>query len=225
MKRAFIIGNGPSLSDTPLDLLIGETCFATNEIRLVYDRVKWRATHFICSLEEWDLNIPLLYNWWWHNFVTHIEMPTKVYVNRGHNGRVAPLMWRKHEGAEVVPIAACGHFQNNFDEPEAPKEWHEGLCSYGSTLHIAIQLAEKEYSPLHLVGCDLGYEDGGENHMVDGYVGDRVDYLRPAKYSNGNCIAAHEAAKRSSKVPIYNATIGGELEVYERVDFMEVINA
>ncbi len=60
--------------------------------------------------------------------------------------------------------------------------------------------------------------------MVDDYIGNRGEYLRDPRYANGDCQAAHQAARKSSKAPIYNATIGGELEVYERVDLMEVIN-
>ena len=226
MSRAFIIGNGPSLKETPMDLLIGEDCFATNEIRFLYDKTEWRPTHFICSLEEWDLNVPLLYSWWWHNFVTHMEMGTATYVNRGHNSRVDALMWRNPD-ADIRPIAGCGHFRTHYDDPDAPTEWHDPpLCTYGSTLHVGIQLAIKEgkYEELVLVGCDLGYGNG-QDHFVDDYVGNRGEFLRDAKYANGDCVAAHEVAKRSSPIPIYNATIGGELEVYERVDLMEVINA
>jgi hypothetical protein len=33
----------------------------------------------------------------------------------------------------------------------------------------------------------------------------------------------HTVARRSSPAPIYNATIGGMLEVHPRVDFFEVL--
>jgi hypothetical protein len=46
--------------------------------------------------------------------------------------------------------------------------------------------------------------------------------LRPARYANTDTLMGHIIAKRSSPVPIYNATKGGSLEVYERVSFDEV---
>jgi hypothetical protein len=41
---------------------------------------------------------------------------------------------------------------------------------------------------------------------------------------NENMNQAHMVARRSSPVPIYNATLGGKLEVHPRVDFFEVLN-
>jgi len=38
-------------------------------------------------------------------------------------------------------------------------------------------------------------------------------------------VQVHTVAKRSSPVPIYNATIGGNLEVYPRVNMLDVLNA
>ncbi|MGH7214847.1 MAG: hypothetical protein ACREIT_08790, partial [Tepidisphaeraceae bacterium] len=48
-RRAFLVGNGPSLIRTPLDLLAGEYTFAMNRIALIYEKTIWRPSFFVCT--------------------------------------------------------------------------------------------------------------------------------------------------------------------------------
>jgi hypothetical protein len=45
-KRAFIIGNGPSLSVADLERIQAEVSFASNKIYKVFDRTSWRPTYY-----------------------------------------------------------------------------------------------------------------------------------------------------------------------------------
>ncbi|MCW5556728.1 MAG: DUF115 domain-containing protein [Verrucomicrobiae bacterium] len=45
-KRAFIIGNGPSLRIEDLDRLQGEITFACNKVYLSFDKTAWRPTYY-----------------------------------------------------------------------------------------------------------------------------------------------------------------------------------
>ncbi|QNK58370.1 6-hydroxymethylpterin diphosphokinase MptE-like protein [Paenibacillus sp. PAMC21692] len=44
--RAFIIGNGPSLTGSDLSLIKNEISFASNQIYLVYEQTDWRPTYY-----------------------------------------------------------------------------------------------------------------------------------------------------------------------------------
>jgi hypothetical protein len=44
-RRAFVIGNGPSLRVEDLDRLVGEVTFASNKIYLAFDQTAWRPTY------------------------------------------------------------------------------------------------------------------------------------------------------------------------------------
>ena len=49
-KRVFLIANGPSLSDTNLNLLEGEITIAMNRISLIYEKYPcWRPTYYLFS--------------------------------------------------------------------------------------------------------------------------------------------------------------------------------
>jgi hypothetical protein len=112
-------------------------------------------------------------------------------------------------------ISSCAHHLKHFDEQDSPHLWHFPLlCSFGSTVNVAIQIAVQHgFGPIYLVGCDLGFEKDKQNHFSEEYKAG----TRSARYNNMDILAAHMVAARSSPVKIYNATVGGELEAYERV--------
>ncbi len=114
--------------------------------------------------------------------------------------------------------------QVHYDDPLAPKDWHlPHICGFGSSVHVAMQIAVKEgFGPLYLLGCDLGYKDDNPSHFDSDY---EIGEQKPAKYANGDALAAHKIAKKHCPVEVYNATIGGHLEVYPRVTLEEVLNA
>lgn len=215
MKRAFVVGNGPSLSKTNLDMLKGEVSFATNRISLIYDRTEWRPDYYLRAegFELYNEPDPSL---WQDDIRYHLDHPdVEVYAN---------AYFSKHLGTSshgVKRLGLCTHYTKHFDSDECPYMWHlPVICSYGSSVNVAIQLAvTMGYGPIYLIGCDLGYRDGEPSHFTDEYEKGYEDMLRSARHANLDTLMAHIIALRSSPVPIYNATIGGELEVYERVSY------
>lgn len=210
--RAFVLGNGPSLSLTPFHLLKNEVTFATNRIRLIYKDTDWRPTYYVRSESAHDLD-PIL---WTEDVLVHLnDESVTTYCN------VWFTKWleRNHHTYKKTPhtLQTCSHYTRHYDDENCPHLWHLPIvCSFGSSVNVAIQIAVRlGYSPIYLIGCDLGYKDGEPSHFEAGYEDGHV--LRKAKYANLDTLTAHMIAKRSSPVPIYNAGIGGELEVYDRV--------
>jgi hypothetical protein len=48
-QRAFVIGNGTSLTTEDLDLLTGEVTFGSNKVYLAFDQTEWRPTYYHVS--------------------------------------------------------------------------------------------------------------------------------------------------------------------------------
>ena len=215
MTRAFIVGNGPSLAHTNLDLLVGEVSFATNRISLIYDKTDWRPTHYVRSEGPELMGLPH-YSLWEDDIRYHVGNPDiEVWCNFHF------LQYVDIEGGNTSGLKTCTHYLSQFDDPYSPFMWHlPYICSYGSSVHVAMQIAvTKGYGPLYLIGCDLGYSDKSPSHFTEEYEVGYEDMLQPATAANLNMLNAHMIALRSSPVPIYNATIGGSLEVYKRVDY------
>lgn len=72
------------------------------------------------------------------------------------------------------------------------------------------------YDEIYLVGVDLFTKK--KDHFDESYPSYAV-WEERNKIENH----IHEVAKKSSPIPIYNATIGGKLEVYPRVDIYEIL--
>ena len=63
-QRVFIIGNGPSLSKTDLNLIKNEVSFAMNRISLIYDKnIDWRPTYYLFSSTNVRKNKPWHKKW------------------------------------------------------------------------------------------------------------------------------------------------------------------
>lgn len=216
--RAWIVGNGPSLKNTNLDLLEGETSFATNRIFKAFDTYKWRPDYYV-RLESIHPNRAAE-----RDDLRNIRHRCVMYLHRGLKMSVP---WDTIHPQTVVELFhTCQHgypYELEFHE----HDWHldqgiHSICNLGNSVTAAIQIAVVlGYGPLYLLGCDMGYVDGAENHFCDGYSDGYI--LRSAMDANRDALAAHEAAARCSPVPIYNATKGGVLEVYSRVRMEDVL--
>lgn len=123
----------------------------------------------------------------------------------------------------------CNHSDNIYypNKPLFSEDFclgfYEGYTvTYSFALQFAIYLgAEKIY----LLGCDNNYTDDPtdeSNHFIKNYYGNKKEKHRTFIPPLKETIKAFEAAKRYAQyggVKIYNATRGGKLEVFERVEF------
>ena len=218
--RVFIVGNGPSLGRTDLELLKGEYSWGVNQIHMIYPQTSWRPTHvtfaeMTAGGEYW---FPKIWEavrqnpqakkfarddaWWWTD-----EM----------------------ERHDVTRFNACTHHdildegppENRYDK--VPDVWHfPQVCKFGGSVPMTIQLAVLEdiFDEIFLIGCDLGYKTGKDNHFHPDYApGKRGIVEGKAIKRNEVTAMAHEYALRNSPIPIYNATLGGELETYPRINY------
>jgi SAM-dependent methyltransferase len=220
-KRAFIVGNGPSLAKTPLHKLKGEHSFAMNRISLIYKKADWKPSFFICTTTnvadpEWNQDIC---NSVMEGMPSFVWSPLKPYLPH----------------AENLYLMECTNGEAVADH--APDEWWSedpsiSVCKFGTSLLPAMQLAfYMGFSEIYLVGCDLGFKDEGANQSGSDPNHFDPNYRTPgfkADILNRNMKATHELCQRMAKkhgVKIFNATIGGSLEVYPRVDFNSLFDS
>ena len=217
MTRAFVVGNGPSLVKTPLDLLIGEVSWGVNQVHLLYPYTKWRPTHIVFAEMTAGGD-----DWW-----PLIWAAAKANPQAKKYARDDAWWWTDEmEQFGINRFNACTHhdiFDNkgNIYFDKVPEKWHfPQICKFGGSIPMTIQLAVKEgATEIFLLGCDLGQTAGRGNHFDPDYASIRPISADLAKRRNLENRMGHEYALRASPIPIYNASMGGELEVYERVDF------
>lgn len=225
--RWFCIGNGPSLAKMNLDLLLGEKTVALNRIHLAYPSTDWRPTVYIKT----DHNHRLLgvYN---EENKLNVNESSKSYLwdgfrcglpNRHPNHIVCPTGMGNHP--KVTWVTRCEHHYWWYysREDKRANEWHlPELCTAYSGIGVAMQVAVLEgATEIYLIGCDLGYgKEVGQDHFSPSYS---LNKKKLGDFDIGNVDYCHQVAKRSSPIPIFNATIGGDLEVYPRVNYEEII--
>ena len=177
---------------------------------MIYPYTTWRPTHYIRA-EQADTGAPNIYA---EDMQLHLEtLSCEVWANPHF---LKMFSWNK---SNLHLIQGCDHYAKHFDNDDSPHLWHMPvLCTFGSSVNVAIQIASLSFDEIFLVGCDLGYKDGNPSHFDKNYETGHTD-IKNARYANMDTLAAHMLAARSCPIPIYNATVGGELEVYPRVDF------
>jgi len=232
-QRIFIVGNGPSLNNTDIEKLNSECSFGVNRIYLLFERTQWRPTFY--TITDWRVAPDIA------NEVNNLSGMTFFFPERFRgllrNGDDVYWYWKHNEMAPNREVPIKKRFAYNV---------HTGIRSGGSVLVTAIQLAfHLGFDPIYLVGVDLDYhvpnsvkqsgplvdgvglhlestKDDDENHFDPRYFGKNRRWRAPniLEMIKGfeNCKDALEYENRH----IYNATVGGQLNVFERVNFEDL---
>lgn len=231
-KRCFIIGNGPSLCAKDLDRLTGELTFAANRIYRIFDQTKWRPTYYL------HVDIPL-----------RREMEEEIRTHAAELGHIFTRVDikdpRDEERRWEYPIEKLTKI---FFEPDMYfriylKPWNqwrtyisEDISSHvtdGATVTFeSIQMAiYMGFTEIYLLGVDFNYsvvyDAEGKVHIDDSVV----DYFDGKRYDTTMCnfntmLHGYQTAREycdNHQIRIMNATRGGKLEVFERVDFDELL--
>lgn len=201
-NRCFIVCTGPSLTLDDVNMLKNEYTFGVNSVIKLFNQTDWRPTYYFVEdpevyvklekeIKKWDIK---------RRFTSdlliselNISFPFITYpldlLNHANLKKSHKLMF-SNDAYSIV--------------------YHGDTVTF-SVLQIAVYMGFKE---IYLIGCDCNYS-GNSYHFVD--------YGLPVERSpEGDMIAAYKVAKEYAEnhdIKIYNATRGGKLEVFERVDF------
>lgn len=218
-RRAFIIGNGPSLNLLDLTKLKNELTFGVNAIYLNHEKMGFLPTHYIVEdvfvAEDRAAEINAL------------KGPTKWFGNY--------LRYCLSGGADVCWMNVACDYRNYADFPHFSNNAARIVWVGGTVSYVALQLAYyMGVDTVYLVGFDHSYsvptdaevkgraitsQSDDPNHFHPDYFGKGYRWHDPlvsrmeAAYKKAR--RAYEAAGRK----IINATAGGRLEVFARVDY------
>ncbi len=220
-ERCFIIGNGPSLNKLDLKKLQHETTFGVNAIYTNYEKMGFYPTYyvvedvFVAEDRRDEINAYKHSTKFFGNYLRYCLTPDEattlldVIVN-----------YREYKNFP--------HFSTN-----ALKQVYVG----GTVTYLCLQLAfYMGFSEVYLIGLDHSYsipksaltsKDGSAilstaddpNHFDPAYFG------KGKRWHDPNLDRMEKALKKAGATfelhgkKIYNATAGGKLEVFERVEF------
>lgn len=223
--RCFIIGNGPSLKNTDLSWLEGEVTFVTNGFFLNHDRVNWTPTFYVVE--------------------DHLVAEDRAEEIQAYSAgtKLFPAYLRY-----VIEPSADTVFFNHMPRPSYPDGFDfsfnadEVTYAGGTVVFTCMQLAAfLGFKEIFLVGVDADYQiphdaelsGAGRVKEID-MRSDDPNHFHPDYFGKGKrwhepnvdiMTAAYREAFTSCRergISIYNATVGGKLEVFPRVDYAEL---
>ena len=219
-QRAWIIGNGPSLTKLDLSLLKDEITFGVNGIWLLFDELGWKPKYYTVEdrfVAEDDAKV-----------INEIHGPVKVFPED-----LSDIL--KPDNNSIY-VTFCRGYYPGF--PKFSEHCDEIIYWGGTVTYMNMQLAHHMgCNPIYLIGMDMDYDvpdyrEGNEilsrepdvNHFHPDYFGPGKRWHFPNVEQMIMCLEHAGQFLAKKNVAVFNATHGGKLESFPRVRYEEVFD-
>jgi len=250
-KRIFIVGSGPSLNKMDLNKLENEYVFCSNAIFLLFPRITWRPTYYTCvdtrvlpdrafeiiKMHKENPNMVCFFPKSITDHQTGVVKSTDAIISLAPNRiyfEQKPLLVEWQPWLDELPYSAFSI--------DAAKYIMQPFTVTVTMLQLAVYMG---FEPIYLIGCDTDYKvpqsviqegettkqgkmfftstiDDDPNHFAPDYFGKGRKWHNPqVENMIWHYKMAHEMIGILGR-HVYNATVGGKLEVFPRVDFEEL---
>lgn len=208
-ERCFIIGNGPSLKQTDLSRLKGEYSMGMNRIYMLFPEIDFRPTYYLsvndlvveqCAQDIQGLKMPRFVSWRARKWLTPEENLFFLYTTYTGPKFAKDIRGRLWEGATVTFVALQVAFYLGFDK-------------------------------VILIGVDHNFETKGKpnttivsqgddpNHFNPGYFGKGFRWQLPDLETSERGYALARKTYEAAGRQVVDATVGGNLRIFPRVDY------
>jgi hypothetical protein len=214
-KRAFIIGNGPSLKQTDLTKLKEEVTFGLNRIYLMFPELGFGTTYFVsvndlvieqCAADIIALPMPKFLSWRSHRFFPRGSIPsTFLYTTYDNPAFARDVCHRVWESATVTYVALQLAFHMGFDQVILVGVDHNS------------NVPGKANSTVVSQGDD-------PNHFHPGYFGKGFRWQLPDFETSEIGYRLARQAYEADGRQILDATIGGKLTIFKKVEYDSIFN-
>lgn len=229
-ERCFVVGNGPSLLEKDIAKIKNEYNFAVNMMYENFERLRWKPSFYVIIdrvMSKIFEDDELLFRKTIGNIEWFFaEYKTGLYA-KYHKEKPENLIFFKDITKRI------GREQEYSFSDDMEKGIYRGQSVVYDVLQMAVYMGFKK---IYLIGVDMNYQrernrngstiDNFEikrNHAV--FVSEPDFYENDAYEPVDEMLLGYEAAKKYSEkhsVEIYNATRGGKLEIFQRVEFDEL---
>ena len=224
-KRCFVIGNGPSLKIADLDRLQNEITFACNKIYLAFPETNWRPTYY--AVED-----------------TLVVKQNYYEIERLHQViKFFPERFKK-----IVPSFRKSLYFNmncymNYPGFRSMKKrfsknanlWiYHGQTVVFTMMQLAFFMGVNE---IYLIGIDFNFSFsnenvndtvitscGEQNHFHPDYRKAGEKWFIPCLDEQEKSFAAAQRATYNSHCKIYDATRGGKLTIFPKINLDDVLS-
>jgi hypothetical protein len=212
-EKCFIIGNGPSLNQMDLNLLNDHICFGLNKIHLLFERTGLSINYHVA------VN-PLVIE---QSFDKFVELECPSFLSFNARQKQAKSVGNLFYLFSTTPFTFSREIRMGI---------HEGYTVTYVAMQIAYFMGFKE---VYLIGVDHNFSVDGEPNEKQFMDGPDPNHFDPNYFSNHEWqlpdLQGSELAYRMAQFfylrdnrEIFDATVGGKLEVFRKITFEEALN-
>jgi hypothetical protein len=229
-ERCFILGNGPSLNKCDLTLLKNESSFAVNNIYYKTQETGYRPNYYM--VED---NHVIRENF---HAINNYRCDFKFFPENYRKKEVIP-----DQSTFFIPMD-CGFYRAGhpyYQIPRFSRDVPREIFSGQSVTIMQLQMAfHLGFSEVYLIGMDFSY-DIPKSTVIDGVrfhsQEDDPNHFHPNYFGKGKIwhnprldlvLKSYKKCKEefeSDGRKILNATVGGKLELFERVDYQSLFKS
>lgn len=213
-RRCFIIGNGPSLRQMDLSPLRGEFTFGLNRIYMLFPELGFTTTYLVsvnelvleqCAEEMLALRLPKFLTW----------RARRHFMQAGKPAEATIFLDTDFTGEDDFSGEAAGRIFEGF-----------------TVTYVALQLAYyMGFQEAILIGVDHSFTTKGPanttvtstgddpNHFAPGYFGKGFRWQLPDLEGSERAYHMAREAYQAAGRQVLDATVGGKLEVFPKVDY------
>ncbi len=222
-QRCFVLGNGPSLSKCDLRPLASEVTFGVNGIYLNHAIMGFYPTYYLVE----DVFVAEDRA----DEINSLRGPVKFFGNY--------LNYCLRDSEDVIWTNVCTNYRDYDDFPHFSTNAARMLWVGGTVSYLCLQMAYyMGFSEVYLVGFDHNYtvpadliKDGvnwtsqsdDPNHFNPNYFGKGYRWHDPNVERMEKALLKARVYFEADHRRIRNATVGGRLEVFPRVEYEKLI--
>lgn len=217
-ERCFVIGNGPSLNETDVSRLENEYTFGMNRVYLAFDEWGFQTSYLVsvndlviqqCHLDFQELDIPKFFSWRAHQLLYPEETPD----DHTH------FLFTTYTGPK-------------FARDARSRMWEGATVTY-----VCLQLAfHMGFEKAVLIGVDHSFSTQGDpnatvvsegadpDHFSEEYFGKGFRWQLPDLATSEIAYRMAREAYQDAGRKIVDATIGGQLEVFPKVNYPDLFS-
>ena len=223
-KCCFIIGNGPSLKNTDISKLRNEYTFGMNRVYLAFDEWGFQTSFLVsvnslvieqCAEDFLELKLPMFLSWRSHK-----------YLSQSPNHSIAQSSNRQS------PVSNIHYLHTTYTGLTFATDTRYRLWEGATVTYVCLQLAfHMGFETAILIGVDHSFATEGKPNTTIVSQGDDLNHFNAQYFGKGfrwqlpdldtsevgywMAKKAYEDAGRK----VLDATVGGKLQVFEKVDY------
>lgn len=208
-ERCFIVGNGPSLKNTDLSKLKNDFAIGMNRIFLAADELNFKPDVLVCindlvveqSVEAFNaLQMPKFFSWRARKWLQMDDYTHFLYTTYTEPKFATDLRGRVWEGATVTNVCLQLAYHMGFSE----------------AILIGV---DHSFATKGTPNTTVESKGDDPNHFSAAYFGKGFRWQLPDLETSEVAYAMARKAYEADGRKVLDATIGGKLDIFEKVDY------